>query len=85
MWEKGIFKIPVTISNDGQFGWSQVTPSFQLNAIASPVPNSSPLLIIGGCDDRLQLISGSMMTLTKYGRQSIHYQFPRFIGSSDGE
>ena len=53
MWEKGVFKIPinsVTILNDKDAQWSQVTESFQWNT--SPLPNSSPPLIIGGHDGR---------------------------------
>ena len=52
VWEKGIFKIPidaVIISNHKQTSWHQVTPEFQWNTI--PLPNSSPLLVIGGDND----------------------------------
>ena len=52
MWEKCIFKIAinaVTISNGKQASWDQVTPEFQWNT--TPLPNSSPLLVIGGNND----------------------------------
>ena len=57
MWENGIFKTAIndiTISNSQNSGWDIVTPPFQWNV--SPVPNSSPLLIIGGRDDRLTTV-----------------------------
>ena len=56
-WEKDIFKIAVnaiTISDSQHSGWNIVTPPFQWNV--SPVPNSSPPLIIGGRDDRLTTV-----------------------------
>ena len=46
----------ITISDSQHSGWDQVTPPFQYNV--SPVPNSSPPLIIGGRDD--QLITGDI-------------------------
>ena len=57
IWEKGIFKTAInaiTISDSQHSGWDKVTPPFQWNV--SPVPNSSPPLIIGGRDDRLTTV-----------------------------
>ena len=57
VWEKCIFKTEInaiTISDTKHVGWDQVASLFQWNA--SPVPNSSPPLIVGGRDDRLTTI-----------------------------
>ena len=54
---KGIFKTAInaiTISDSQHSGWDKVTPPFQWNV--SPVPNSSPPLIIGGRDDWLTTV-----------------------------
>ena len=57
MWRKDIFKTTITditIPDSQKSGWDIITPPFQYNV--SPVPNSSPLLIIGGRDDRLTTV-----------------------------
>ena len=53
VWRKDIIKIAidaVTTSNGKQATWNLVTPEFQWNT--TPLPNSSPPLVVGGDNDQ---------------------------------